>query len=723
LLEKLSACKEMTFDKIRAALGFQNTIRFNLELGHRKKLWGHVTDAAMAGGNGFGKAWHKRPEPEKDAIVQAVLELDDHELVDRAKREWGLSDAAAQRLLKIDLPEGYLHLSRKALENLVPHLECGCLYMTDDDTPSALSEAGYLRPDQREHRTLERLGPPPDVANPVVRQALFEVRKVVNAIVREYGKPTRIHVELARNAKASAEERKRISKQMRDRQAQRDTAAAEVRNNGHKVSGEAIDRYLLWQEQAEHCAYCRKPISPAQLLGGEADVDHILPRSRCLDNSFQNRVVTCTACNRDKGNQTPFEWLAERDPERYEKICQWARGKLPYTKYRRFRQKALDLDQFVARQLNDTRYISRVVLHYVRSLLDKPHNALGLKGQQTAAFRWQWGLHSVLRHDDVDAKNRDDHRHHAVDAIVVALTNQRRLHQLAELDRRGGTEATGELIIDPWDGFRADVERVVNQINVSHRVSRKVAGALHKETLYGKTPEQDVFVHKKPVESLSLAMVGKIRDPVIRQIVEDRLQQHGMTGGRKKPGSTGGGETSRSTISKEVWREPLCMESGVLIKRVRLLERDSTIRRIRDGKSWVEPGSNHHVELVRATDGKRRGELFGTVVTMFESACRVRNSAPIVQRDHGSGYEFVCSLAIGESILLHLGSESYLCQVQKISGSRTLAQRPVDICLRLHTDARRRGDSKPFNRIQTLRKFDFKKVTVDLLGRIRWAND
>ncbi|MCH7749258.1 MAG: protein kinase, partial [Acidobacteria bacterium] len=192
-------------------------------------------------------------------------------------------------------------------------------------------------------------------------------------------------------------------------------------------------------------------MSPEQLLGGEADIDHILPRSRCLDNSFQNKVVVCVACNRQgKGNQTPYEWLAEREPQRYEKICQWARNKLPYPKYKRFIQKTLDLDKFTQRQLNDTRYISRVVLQYLRCLLEVPHNALAIRGEKTKDLRLHWGLNFVLRHDDLDVKNRDDHRHHAVDAIVVALTNQRRLQQLADIDRRGGTERTGEILLEPW---------------------------------------------------------------------------------------------------------------------------------------------------------------------------------------------------------------------------------------------------------------------------------
>ncbi len=717
LLDKLSKQKEMTFDKIRQALGFLDTVRFNLESGHRKKLWGHVTDVAMAGKNGFGKAWHNRPDVEKDAIVQAMLELDDRELIDRARTKWGLTGEAAERLLAIDLPEGYLHLSRSALEKLVPHMERGLLYMTGDDTPSALSEAGYLRPDQQAHWTCNELPAPPNVANPVVCQALHEVRKVVNAIIREFGKPTHIRVELARNSKASAEERQRLSKQMRDREAQRDEAADEIRRYGYHVSGEAIDRYLLWQEQGEPCAYCLNPISPDQLLGGEADIDHILPRSRCLDHSFQNKVVVCTTCNRKgKGNQTPYEWLAEREPDRYERICEWARNKLPYQKYKRFRQKTLDLDKFVQRQLNDTRYISRVVLQYVRRVLAVPNNALGLKGQQTATLRRQWGLNKVLRHDDLDVKNREDHRHHAVDAIVIALTNQRRLRQLADIDRRGGTESTGEILIDPWDEFRSQVQLPVNEINVSHRASRKVAGALHEETFYGKTPEPGVFVVRKPLESLTVPMVSDIRDSAVRKIVEHRLREHGIKVGRRKRGTSNDDKSSSRAIPKEVWQEPLHMPSGVPIKKVRVLKRDETIRPLRDGVVSVKPGAIHHICLFEWEEhGKRvRDAVF---VTMLDAARRLKRNETLIQRVHPKHPQarFLMSLSRGEMVLGRFkGIERLVC-------FRTCASTQGQLYFAAHNDARRGSQYEKF--VVMASTFEGRKVTVDSLGRIRWAHD
>jgi CRISPR-associated endonuclease Csn1 len=715
LLDKLSKKKEMAFDEIRKALGFLETVKFNLETGHRQKLLGHATDAALGNKKVFGPGWSDRPDAERDAIVRSVLELDDRELLHRATSEWGLPVEAATALADVELPEGYLHLSRTALEKLVPHMERGLLIMTDDDTPSALSEAGYLRPDQRAYAIRDELPPPPDVANPVVRQALHEVRKVVNAVIREYGKPAKIHVELARNAKASTEERRRMSKQMRDREAERNAAADEIRNHGHRPTRDTIDRYLLWKQQSEHCPYCLTPISPGRLFGAETDVDHILPYSRCLDDSFQNKIVVCTGCNRAKANQTPYEWLAEREPARYEEVCAWARNKLPYPKYKRFIQKTLELDKFIQRQLNDTRYISRVVLNYVRCLLANPHDALGLKGEHTAALRRHWGLNTVLRHDDEDRKNREDHRHHAVDAIVVALTNRSRLQQLSALERGGGTDATGELIIEPWEGLRDGVVAVVNQINVSHRARRKVAGALHEDTLYGRTEKPGVFVVRKPLEALTTSMVADIRDETIRTLVADRLKQFGIGAGRKKRGASEAEDGAGGrTIPKEVWREPLRMPSGVPIKKVRILKADETIRPIRDGSACVKPGAIHHICLFEwQLNGKTKRDV--VFVSMLEAIQRLKRGEQLIQQVHPArpDAKFLMSLSRGEMVLGRFkGKERLVC-------FKTCASTQGQLYFADHTDARRGSTYEKFAAMAGT--LNGEKVAVDLLGRMRRA--
>jgi CRISPR-associated endonuclease Csn1 len=213
LLDKLSTAKkgEMTFDEIRKSLQFLDSVSFNLERGKRKKLQGMVSDAILADKKLFGPSWHKRADAEKTQIVRTLIHGEEDEIRRLAKAEWELDDDTTERVLEVDLPDGYGRLSITALEKLVPHMERGLLYMTGDGTPSALSEAGYLRPDQIRRNVLDELPEPPEITNPVVRAALHELRKVVNSVIRRYGKPAFIHLELARSAAASSEERRKMS--------------------------------------------------------------------------------------------------------------------------------------------------------------------------------------------------------------------------------------------------------------------------------------------------------------------------------------------------------------------------------------------------------------------------------------------------------------------------------------------------------------------------------
>jgi CRISPR-associated endonuclease Csn1 len=711
LLDLLSKTDEMTFKRIKQKLGFLDSIAFNLERGKRTKLQGMVSDSILAEKKLFGPSWHKRPDGEKTQIVRTLIHGEEDEIRRAAKSEWGLEDDATERLLEVDLPDGYGRLSITALEKLMPHMERGLLYMTADSTPSALSEAGYLRPDQIRGKVHDELPEPPEITNPVVRAALHELRKVVNSIIRRYGKPAEIHLELARNAAASSEERRKMSERMREREAERDQAAEKIREHGAKVTREAIDRYLLWQEQGEVCIYSGEPISLTQLLGGEAHIDHVLPYSRCLDDSFANKVVCCTKSNKDKGNQTPYEWLATRDPERFEKISQRA-FKLPYNKRRKFTQKELELDKFIERQLNDTRYISRAALEYLRTLYSEPHDVLCPKGSHTETLRWLWGLNKIIREDSLNRKNRTDHRHHAIDAIVIALTDRRRLQALSNAAK---SEKFGELpdrMSEPWEGFRAAVEESVIRINVSHRVRRKVVGELHESTNYGKSTSPGLFVYRKPLHELSKAMVGEIRDPAIRNIVLERLRNQNVD-------LHGDG-----SIPAQTWLQPLKMPSGIPIKKVRLLKSDGTIRRIRGtDQSYVKPGSNHHVEIIAKRDGQTVTYL-GRVVNMLDAVKRLNAGNPIVDRQPDvEGSEFHMSLAIREAVLLNLHGQDHLCVVQKISGPPEYSQGGLDIHLRLHTDARRKGESKAFYRVRSVTNVNFRKVTVTPLGEIRWAND
>ena len=517
--------------------------------------------------------------------------------------------------------------------------------------------------------------------------------------------------------------RREYNIRIREHEAARDDAADSIRKMGLKVNRDGIIRFRLWKQQQHECVYCAEPISQEQLFGGDVDVDHILPYSRCLDDSQSNKVVCHRRCNAEKGQRTPHEWLADSDPARYERICQHTsslmrKHLMPYGKYRRFLQKELDLDSFIARQLVDTGYIARATGEYLRCLFEHDHDVLGLKGQHTAELRWQWGLNKVLRDDGLDLKNRDDHRHHAVDAVVIALTNRSRLQQLSKIRKAGSFDPqTGEVyeLDEPWAGFRDDVGEKINAINVSHRVERKVAGALHEETFYSPTNDPDVFVVRKPLESLSPSEVPLIRDAEIRRIIESRLEDQGIEVGRGKK------------VDSKKWKQALCnvddpvtMPSGVPIKKMRVYRKEKTILPIREGRSdeaYVKPGSTHHLCVF---EWEEKGETKGDAVfvTMLEAMDRIKGKEQIIQRTHPEYPEakFVMSLSRGEMVLADLDGEHQLLTL------KTAISTNKRLIFAHQTDARKSADVKKIGFSQ--RDYcKLRKVTVDPLGRIRWAND
>lgn len=745
LLDFLATRDKATFDQIRKKLGFLESVKFNLERGSRSALKGFTIDHLLA--SAVGKHWHDRPEVEKDRIVRLLLDHEGDEQATTAilQTECHCTAEEAETLLALDLPPGYGSLSLKAIEKLLPHLERGLVYQSvSDPAQSALHAAGYLRRDELQRYLFERLpalgrvSPKhcklADIPNPVVKRALVELRKVVNAIVAEYGRPDEVHIELAREVQMGRERRAEAAKRMREREALREAAAEAIRAQNQAPRRESITRHLLWEEQGGDCPYCGKTISQAHLFGGETDVDHILPRSRTLDDSQMNKVVVHATCNRDKGNRTPYEWLADADPQRYAQVCQRAallmqRGRMAYPKYRRFLQKELKLDQFIARQLTDTAYISRAAQEYLRLLVEHDHDVIGLKGQLTAELRWHWGLATLLKElpdspawsENADLtsgeKDRADHRHHAIDALVIALTNRSRLIQLSDIVQRGGARRHGEVLEEPWPGFRESVRERVQRLIVSHRADRKVRGALHEETQYGPTEKPGEWVMRKAVVDLSPAEVERIRDAAIRRIVVERLRENGIEFGRgKKPDA----RKMKAALSQP----PLTMKSGVPIKKVRLVKQELTIQPLRDEASlaaggqqaYVKPGSMHHLCIFEYLE-RGRPKREAVFVSMLQAMGRLKRREPVIQRVHPDRPEarFIMSLSSREMVLADWEGQKRLLVF------KTAASTSGQMWFAEHTDARRSAEQRSFTKMAS--SLIAQKVTVSPLGRLRWAND
>jgi len=499
-------------------------ITFNLEADKRNNIGGLPTELKLA--KAFGaKSWEKLTEEDKNRIVEIltmpepgetkVIQRTDDETKELLQQIPILTEAQIESLLRVALPAGYCNFSIKALEKLLPHIRKGFKYLGKDETDSALHLAGYKRRDESAKQQLQKLpllaeltNPKlahydanfPHVNNPLVLRSLHELRKVVNGIIAKHGPPSRIHLEMARDLKMSAKQREDHAKKNNEHKKSRELAATKLEENGIAPTRDAILLYRLWEEQNERCIYSGTIISFKQLISGEVDIDHIYPR-RANDDSYMNKVVCFRKENAEKGDRLPSEWLGETS-EKFQDLTKRVES-LPYGKRKRLLAESIP-DGFAARDATDTAYMTKVARHYLTYLVEKEHHIFCTKGKHTAFLRKQWGLNSLLRNDLLDLKNREDHRHHALDAIVIAACDPGLIQKISkeltfQNHWRDKTNDQGQPvriyrlkpvadnITPPWQTFAIDTENSLNQIWVSHRPNRKVSGPLHEETNYGPT--------------------------------------------------------------------------------------------------------------------------------------------------------------------------------------------------------------------------------------------
>ncbi|MDE0330320.1 MAG: type II CRISPR RNA-guided endonuclease Cas9 [Nitrospinae bacterium] len=700
--------KTLSWNGVRKALGFHSNETFNVEDGGKNNLMGARTlvDVRKILTK---KTWEAMFRSEQDEFLEDLFSIHKEEaLLKRLEEHWKLSHEQAEAFLNTEFQPGYASLSLRAIRRITPHLENGLNYH------DACRAAGYRHDYEKEIDAKDALPPAPDLRNPIVQKAINEVRRVVNAVVREYGKPSRIRVELARDLKLSKRRKDELNRQNRKNRDLNDEARTAMAEVGVSDNGENRLRYRLWKEQKSMCPYTGASIGARDIFSPEYEVDHVLPYSRTLDDSYLNKVLSLASANREKGDRTPHEWKGG-DQKEFTDMRQRVSSmkEMPFNKRRRFDQKEIKLDSFIERQLNDTRYISREVKDYLKDL---GADMQITTGQATAALRRSWGMNAILAVDSDMEKNRADHRHHAIDALVVALTSRKLFYSIANLSEKQ-REILGKRrfpLPDPWPGFMGEVREKVDSIVVSHQPLRKISGAFHEETAYGRISHEgrDVFVRRVPLESLTAKQVEKIVDRRIRELVGERLETHGGN--------------ARAAFAKPLNLEHSRKGAGrTQIKTVRVAENLSA-----DGLFGVERkgedapfkyyalGNNHHIEIVESVETGRRK---GIVVSAMEAARRARRArTPIVQRDHGEEWRFVMSLSINDLVKFDAPENGCnLYRVQQINN--IVATGAIQIMLRAHTSAT--IDDNATRIITSPNTLRGRKVSVDLLGKLESAHD
>ncbi len=767
ILERLQTQASMTWGGVRTALkplykargesGAEKKLKFNLELGGEKALIGNPLEAKLA--NIFGDAWQHYPHKQaiRDTVpdrlwsadygqvgTQRVVILPQAERVKNHKAaalsfidKFSVSREQAAALANIKLPTGWEPYSIEALRAILPHLEAGVRFGALVNGPEWETWRNETFPERSQPtgEVADRLPSPADkeerdyiakLRNPTVVRTRNELRKVVNNLINMFGKPDLIRVELTRDVGTSKRKREEIQEGIRRQERRRNTAKKDLQDKGiSQPSRDDIEKWLLWKESKERCPYTGDQISFAALFQeNEFEVEHIWPRSRSLDNSFRNKTLCRGDVNQEKDNCTPFEYL-EHDADRWSEIkdrlqkMRAVKGGdgMPQGKINRFLAQSIP-DDFAARQLNDTGYAAREAVAFLKRLWpdlgpQAPVTVQAVSGRVTAQLRKLWNLNNIL--DGDGEKTRSDHRHHAIDALVVACAHPgmtQRLSNYWQARERPGVKRP--LLLPPWETVRADAERAVDEIVVSHRVRKKVSGRLHKDTTYGDTNEDVTtksgtyrqFVKRKNVEELSKSDLVEIRDGRIREIVTKWVEEHG--------------DDPKKAFPPYPKRSP----GGPEIRKVRILMKRQLSLMKRAATGYAELGDNHHIAIFRLPNGKTDFN----VVSLFEASRRLVKRKPVVQRERGDGAQFIMSLSPGDVIEFQEGEEKGLWVLHGIEseGRPTLAgindARPTTVkeAEKLGMDGKRKNFRPRLEGFMSRRP---RKVSIDPIGRIRPAND
>ena len=619
---------------------------------------------------------------ERDAMRRALI-------TQLGMKEEDLDGGLLDQLYRLDFVKpGYGNKSAKFICKLLPQLQQGLGYS------EACAAVGYRHsnsPTSEEitERTLLEKIPllqRNELRQPLVEKILNQMINLVNALKAEYG-IDEVRVELARELKMSREERERMAEGNRRREKENKAIAEKIRECGLFPTKSRIRKYMLWEEAGEQCLYCGQILTLSQCLNGDdMEVEHIIPKSVLYDDSYGNKTCACRRCNKEKGNRTALEYIRAKgwEDEYMERINGLLDKKaISYSKHQRLRWLKEDIpSDFLERQLRLTQYISRQAMAILQQGIRRVSAS---EGGVTARLRSLWGYDDILhtlnldRYDSMgetervsregetteklrikDWSKRKDHRHHAIDALVVASTRQGYIQRLNRVSSESEREAmSGEIemqkatktdklsLLERWLTQRPHlsvraVSDKVAEILISYRPGKRVVtrgrniylrhgkkcvqsgllvprGPLSKETVYGQITvngEQQI-VCKYDLHSLKAKDVDYVVDLALRKRLKELLAQHG---GKEKEAFAGDVYMDEAGTQGPI-RSVRCF-TGLDRGKMKAVKYDEQ----GDAVGFVSTQNNHHLAIYRTPKGK----LVESIVTFWDAVDRARYGIPLV---------------------------------------------------------------------------------------------
>lgn len=664
-----------SYAQLRKKLELSNDISFNMlrygsdEIGkvERKKL-GHM------------KFYHEMRKAlntvQKDAISTVSWEQRDE--IARILLCYKSDDKRKAQLEKLDIPREFIpalltlstsktaHLSVKALRKLIQHLEKGMTYAEACKEVYGEQKSSVTKKNKLSLFDIEPIN------NPVVRRAVSQTIRVINAVVREYGAPEVVRVELAREMGKPYDVRTQMTKKQEANAKRNEELRQQIKEiKGAEPTGQDIVKFKLFQDQNGVCLYSGQNLDITRLFeAGYVDVDHIIPYSISFDDSYTNKVLVRSPENRQKGNRIPADYF-KSDPARWQRFETLVNTQVHnWKKKRNLLTQALSEEQkngFKQRNLVDTQYIARVMYNLINDHLqfaetgkyDKKRRTQAVNGAITAHVRKRLGIQKIREDGDL---------HHAVDAAVVACVSPGMIQKITQYTKHRecirktkegylDTE-TGELMTReaydakysprfpaPWERFRQelearlsdnpaeeiarlhlatyDSEEEIKQVFVSRKQTHKISGAAHEATIRSaKKPGGSIS--KKPLTSLSLnKKTGEIKDYYAPE--SDRLLYEAL---KKRLEEFDGN-------AKEAFAEPFYKPKrdgtrGPLVKKVKIYEKKTITVPVGGGNA--DNGSMIRVDVFYMED---EGYYYVPIYTADVIKGALPNRAVVAHKSHG----------------------------------------------------------------------------------------
>lgn len=563
--------------------------------------------------------------------------------------KYGFQTKHSEKLAEVSLLQDYGHLSAKALRKLLQ-------YMPEDDYTTACIKAGYTQSTSKEESNTHPLSnklellPKGSLRQPIVEQILNQLINVVNSLMDKYTERDEanniiqpfhfdeIRIELARELKKNAQERKRLSRQIQDNEKKRKeiTQILQTEFNIKNPSRKDIIRYQLYQELKANGykdLYHNKYIASSQLFSGEIDIEHIIPQSLRFDDGFQNKTLAYKEDNQEKGSRTAFDYLGEMYANKFEEYKSRIKileqdGNISLTKARNLLMSATDLESgFIERDLRSTQYISKKAKEI---LLHVTHSVVATSGEITARLREDWQLSHLIKEMNLkkyrasgrteqierqdgrlveeikDWNKRDDHRHHAVDALTIAFTKHSHIQYFNNLHAGHHYEYAEkrQRIKLPMSDFRQKARVHLERILISHKAKNKVAtrnynkinktrfeegketlqlcltprGSLHDKTFYGK--RKILKTAPRPLsDQWTMEEVALIAHPQIRNAVKVHIASYPSISEALKNKTL---EKNPILYNGEPIKKVVCYEEIFTLRKP--IDKDIEIDNILDGK-------------------------------------------------------------------------------------------------------------------------------------------